>query len=100
LQTDPEGHAMPQPPQWYALFVVSTQALPHLVSAAPQLLWQLLPPLQTCPEAHMVPQPPQLLASAGTQVSPHAMRPALHWHLLAWQLWPAPQALPQAPQFC
>jgi hypothetical protein len=50
-----------------------------------QLAWQLLL-LHTCPEGQAVVQPPQWVASAETQLPPQASRPALHRHLLAWQV--------------
>jgi hypothetical protein len=91
---------LPQPPQFSAFVVVSTQApLEHSVSLPLQLDWQE-PPLQTWPAAHLVPQPPQLFASAGMHAPPQASSPAVHAHCPAWQVCPLPQALPQAPQFC
>ena len=71
----------------------------HAVSPAPQLAWQELL-LHTCAPAHVVVQLPQWLASEATQAPLQASRPAVHWHWPAWQVWPVPQALPQAPQFC
>jgi hypothetical protein len=99
LQTEPAGHALPHAPQLSALFIVFTHAPPeHWVSPPAQVdLQELL--LQTCPEPQELPQLPQLLASAGMQAPLQASRPAEHSQLPAWQLWPAPQALPQAPQF-
>lgn len=37
LQTIPPLHALPHPPQWLALVLVSTQAVPHKVSAPGQV---------------------------------------------------------------
>ena len=100
LHTEPAGHWFPHEPQFSALLRVSTQAPPeHCVSPAPQLDWQALP-LHTCPPEHAVEQPPQWLASEATQAPPHASSPAVHMQALAWQVWPVPHALPQAPQFC
>jgi hypothetical protein len=100
LQTDPAGHCVPQAPQFSALFIRFTHApSPHIVSPVAHIAWQELP-LQTCPDAQVDEQPPQWVASGGTQVPPQASRPAVHRHWPAWQLSPAPQALPQAPQFC
>jgi hypothetical protein len=100
LHTEPAGQTLPQAPQFSALFMVSTHAPPgQAVSPVLQLDWQVLP-LQTWPPVHAVEQLPQWLASEETQAPPQASRPAVHMHALAWQVWPVPQAVPQAPQFC
>jgi hypothetical protein len=100
LQTAPAGQAL-QPPQWSASPpVVGTQApSEHCVSPAPQLVWQLLA-VHTWPAAHIVEQPPQCAALGDTQLPLHASRPELQRHWPAWQVCPAAQAFPQAPQFC
>jgi hypothetical protein len=83
LQTEPAGHAMPQPPQFSALFIVLTHApAEHWVSPEPQLDVQAFP-LQTWPDPHLLLQLPQLFASAGMQLPLQESRPALHRH------WPA-----------
>jgi hypothetical protein len=100
LHTEPAGHALPHSPQLSALFVTFTQApAPHCRSPAPQVEVQALL-LQTCPVEHAFVQLEQWDASGATQAPPHASKPALHWHWPAWQVCPAPHALPQAPQFC
>ena len=100
LQTDPAGQALPQPPQFSALFVTSMQApFGHCVSPPAHTDWHELP-LQTCPPPQLCEQPPQWRESGGTQIPPQASRPALHRQWPAWQVSPAPHALPHAPQFC
>jgi hypothetical protein len=100
LQTEPAGHLASQAPQFSALFMMFTHApIPHIVSPVAHIVWQELL-LQTCPDGQLVEQPPQWVASGGMQVPPQSRRPALQRHWPAWQLSPAPQALPHLPQFC
>jgi hypothetical protein len=100
LHTDPAGQALPHAPQFSALLVTSTQApFGHRVSPPAHTAWQELA-LQTCPPLQPALQPPQWVASGATQLPPQSSRPALHRQWPAWQLSPAAQALPHAPQFC
>jgi hypothetical protein len=59
-----------------------------------------LPPLHTCVPVQVLPHVPQLLTSEGTQPLLHISWPAPHTQEPAWHVEPAPQTLPQAPQFC
>jgi hypothetical protein len=75
-QTSPAPHWMPQPPQWLALVLVSTQLLPHLTKPLRQVKPHA-PELQVAvPFAgtlHDVPQPPQFETSlvVSMQLEPH-----------------------------
>ena len=93
---DPQ--AVPQPPQFVPLVVVSTQLDPHSVRAVSQLEVQL-PLLQTWPDWQAVEQLPQCVASEGTHEPLQDISPDSHWHAPFWQTCPAEQGMPQPPQF-
>jgi hypothetical protein len=99
VQTAPAGQAMLQPPQLALLVVVSTQAVPHWVWLPEQLVLQALL-LHTCPVVQAWPQVPQLLESEATQALLQLRVPEPQAQAPFVQVWPLPQALPQAPQFC
>ena len=101
-QAKPAGQAMPQPPQFAGLEVVSSQRPPQSVSPAVQVAAHV-PAEQTCPFGHALPHAPQLLGSifGSVQVPLQSRSPA--WQESAQtpleQISPAGQALPHAPQF-
>jgi hypothetical protein len=91
-------------PQWSELVVVSTQVDPHGVRPSGQ---PHVPPLQTCAPGHAVSQARQWARSVWrlTHAEPQRESGAGHGSVSAMQLvpaqiCPAPQALPQLPQFC
>ena len=92
---DPQ--ACPQEPQFAALLVVSTQAVPHKVWVPEQLELQLLL-LQTWPVVQAIAQLPQWVASDATQEPLQLSMPDGHLHWLSWQVCPPVQGLPQTPQ--
>lgn len=111
-------HALPQLPQWLAVFVVFTSqpfaALPsQLPNPALQVMPQFPPPQVAVPfvELHTLPQEPQLLVLFDVLISqPLACapsqfaKPALHEMLQLPAVhdgvpFAVPQALPQVPQF-
>ena len=73
--------ACPQLPQFAALLVVSTQAVPHMVWLPEQVVPQL-PLLQTWPFAQAFPQVPQLSPSEATQAPLQLIMPDGHLHWL------------------
>jgi hypothetical protein len=110
----PGAHATPQAPQWDGSRWRSAHWRAPAPSAqvarpAAQVVAQA-PPEQTWPAGHAVPQAPQLVLSVwrlaqATRAPPsppcaQAVCPVgqTTWHAPATQLWPAAQALPQAPQ--
>jgi hypothetical protein len=98
LQTAPAGQTVPQLPQLLESVAVFVQADPHWVCPELQLElhWLLL---QTgADDGQTFPQLPQLLASEVTHDDPHSI-PDEQAHFPAWQLCPAWQTVPQAPQF-
>jgi hypothetical protein len=101
----PDGHVMPQPPQFtlsvtvFAQYAVAPE--PHVMSPPPHVVVHV-PPLQTCPEAQPVPHAPQFELSVwrSRQMPEQLVRPApqLTWHVPAEQIVPLGQTLPQLPQ--
>ena len=101
LQTAPGAQAIPQPPQLSGSFpfVVTHDPLPHIVVPPVQLEAQL-PALQTWVPEQACPQEPQFAMSCEMQLPLQLSSPAWHWQDPFWQVCPALQALPHAPQFC
>jgi len=101
LQTAPVAQVVPQAPQLSGSFplVFTHEPFGHIVVPPLQLVAQL-PPLQTWPDGQALPQPPQLALSCVMQLPLQLSRPAWHWQDPLWQVCPAVQALPHAPQFC
>ena len=89
--------ACPQAPQFAALVVVSTQAVPHSIWLPEQPELQLLL-LQTWPVVQAIEQLPQWVASDATQEPLQLSMPDGHLHTLSWQVCPPEQAFPQTPQ--
>ncbi len=60
-----------------------------------------MPALHVCPTPHAFPQVPQLLLSVWvlTHVPLQLVRPPVHTQVLDWQVWLAPQAVAQLPQW-
>jgi hypothetical protein len=92
------AQAVPQPPQFVPLVVVSTQLDPQSVRLVSQLEVQL-PLLQTWPDWQVVAQLPQWVASDGTHEPLQDISPDWHWHAPFWQTCPDEQGMPQPPQF-
>ena len=92
-----EPQACPQVPQFAALVVVSTQAVPQSIWLPEQLELQLLL-LQTWPVVQAIEQLPQWVASEATQEPLQLSMPDGHLHWLSWQVCPPEQGLPQTPQ--
>jgi hypothetical protein len=84
-------------PQFAALLVVSTQAVPQSIWLPEQLVPQLLL-LQTWLPVQTVEQVPQWVASEATQEPLQLSMPEGHLHWLSWQVCPPEQELPQTPQ--
>jgi hypothetical protein len=84
-------------PQFAALLVVSTQAVPQSIWLPEQLVPQLLL-LQTWLPVQTVEQVPQWVASEATQEPLQLSMPEGHLHWLSWQVCPPEQGLPQTPQ--
>jgi hypothetical protein len=70
---------VPQAPQFIGSLVVSTHAVPHILSPCPHVVWQM-PFAQASPASHACPQPPQLvgLDERSVHVPLHAVCPAGH----------------------
>ncbi len=99
-QSAPAAQAWPHEPQ-FALSVVRFDATPpeHCICPEAQLV-EHAPLLQTCVPVQVLPHMPQLLASEATQAPLQFSWPAPHTQVPDWHVEPAPQVLPQAPQFC
>jgi uncharacterized membrane protein YgcG len=99
------AQAAPQPPQFIASVMGSTQTPPQEVSPVMHIIvLRQVPIMQAWPAEHALAQEPQLAASVlvSTQVAPQRVWPIAQSggrHEPALQLSPAAQALPQAPQF-
>ncbi len=79
----PEGQALPQPPQFALLLLMSVQTPPQ--SAWPvghDMVTRHIPAEQLCPLGHALPQDPQLRASlwVSAQVPEQLCWPVGHWH--------------------
>jgi len=106
-QLSPAGQAFPHPPQLAASFDVSVHSAPasepQSVSPARQVVEQWPVPSQTCPEGQALPHAPQLFGSplVFVQVPLHGFSPVgqLMAQCPSLQASPAPQIVPQPPQF-
>jgi transcriptional regulator with XRE-family HTH domain len=99
-QVSPAAQAPPQRPQFAVSVRVSTQPLSQTVWPDGQTH---APAAQLCPVGQRVPHSPQWFASlcGSTHIPAHTLRGALHPDVQtpSTHPLPAPQALPQAPQF-
>ncbi len=101
-QLSPVGQTLPQAPQLEGSLVVSTQPPP---------LQRVVPPVQPLtqwpawqsgiPSGQALPQPPQFFGSlsVATHLPSQSVCSAAQLHWPALQLWPAPQAKEQLPQW-
>ncbi len=97
-QCSVEPQAVPQPPQFAPLLVVSRQLVPHSVCPIPHSVVHV-PLLQTWPDWQVFEQLPQCVASDATQEPLQSISPDWHWHDPPWQTCVLEQGMPQAPQF-
>ncbi len=99
---------MPHAPQFIGSVVVSTQAVPHIIRGAAQVVTAMhAPAVQICPVGQTLPQRPQLRGSMFRMVHPtepvpvgQQVLPAAHAqvHAPALQMRPVRQVVPHAPQ--
>ena len=100
----PDGHTVPQAPQWDGLVRRSTHVPPQLVSPVAQASWHW-PETHPKPAAHAFPQVPQFRSSVDRLVQTSEGSPALqvvfgarHWQVEEEQTVAGVQTVPQAPQ--
>ena len=101
-QLAPVAQTVPQPPQFFASLVGSTQTPPQAICGGVQLRFTQPPALQVWLALQAWLQPPQLFTSVLvlTQVLLQTVSPeTLQAHLLPTQLAPVAQVMPQPPQF-
>src|SRR5690606_8574060 len=102
VQVAVAGQAVPQPPQFIGSSAMTLMQVPSQLGSPAGHAHS--PVTHAKPGSHSMLQPPQckgLLITSATQLCPHAVSPAaqLSVHIPPEQNNPAPQAMPQVPQF-